>query len=36
MRLLSAHGQRIAMANSTYGYVVLARMGWLRQTYQAT
>ena len=35
MRLLSAQGQRLAMANSTYGYDVLARIGWLRQTYQA-
>ena len=36
MRLLSAHGQRIAMTNSTYGYDVLARIGWLRQMYHAT
>jgi hypothetical protein len=36
MRLLSAHGQRIALANSTYGYDVLARIGWLRKTYHAT
>jgi hypothetical protein len=36
MRLLSAHGQRLAIANSTYGYDVLARIGWLRKTYQAT
>ncbi len=36
MRLLSAHGQRIAMPHSTYGYDVLARMGWLRKTYHAT
>jgi hypothetical protein len=36
MRLLSAHGQRLAMPHSTYGYDVLARMGWLRKTYHAT
>jgi hypothetical protein len=31
MRLLSAEGQQIAPPNSTYGYDVLARIGWLRQ-----
>ena len=36
MRLLSAQGQRLAMAHSTYGYDVLVRMGWLRKTDQAT
>ncbi|MCG8601775.1 MAG: transposase [Verrucomicrobiales bacterium] len=36
MHLLSAHGQQIAMPNSTYGYDVLARIGWLRKTYRAT
>jgi hypothetical protein len=36
MRLLSAQGQQIAMANSTYGYDVLARIGWLRKTAHAT
>ena len=36
MPLLSGQGQQIAMPNSTYGYDVLARLGWLRQTYRAT
>jgi hypothetical protein len=31
MRLLSAEGQQIAPPGSTYGYDVLARIGWLRQ-----
>jgi hypothetical protein len=31
MRLLSAEGQQIAPRGSTYGYDVLARVGWLRQ-----
>ena len=31
LRLLSAQGQSIAPAHSTYGYDVLARLGWLRQ-----
>jgi hypothetical protein len=31
MRLLSAEGQQIAPRGSTYGYDVLARIGWLRQ-----
>ena len=31
MRLLSAEGQQIALPGSTYGYDVLARIGWLRQ-----
>ena len=31
LRLLSAQGQGIAPANSTYGYDVVARIGWLRQ-----
>lgn len=31
MRLLSAEGQQIAPPDSTYGYDVLARIGWLRQ-----
>ncbi|MFQ5616576.1 MAG: transposase [Anaerolineales bacterium] len=36
MRLLSAQGQRIAVANSTYGYDVVVRIGWLRQRCYAT
>jgi hypothetical protein len=36
MRLLSAQAQRIAPAGSTYGYDVLVRMGWLRQSQRAT
>jgi hypothetical protein len=35
-RLLSAQGQSLAPANSTYGYDVIARIGWLRQHYFAT
>jgi hypothetical protein len=31
MRLLSAEGQQIAPSGFTYGYDVLARIGWLRQ-----
>jgi hypothetical protein len=31
VRLLSAEGQQIAPRGSTYGYDVLARIGWLRQ-----
>ena len=31
MRLLSAEGQQIAPPRFTYGYDVLARIGWLRQ-----
>jgi hypothetical protein len=31
MRLLSAKGQQIAPSRFTYGYDVLARIGWLRQ-----
>ena len=31
MRLLSAEGQQVAPRGSTYGYDVLARIGWLRQ-----
>ena len=31
MRLLSLEGQQIAPRGSTYGYDVLARIGWLRQ-----
>ena len=31
LRLLSAQGQGIAPANSTYGYDVVTRIGWLRQ-----
>ncbi len=30
-RLLSAEGQQIALPGSTYGYDVLARIGWLRR-----
>jgi hypothetical protein len=30
-RFLSAEGQQIALPGSTYGYDVLARIGWLRQ-----
>jgi len=36
MRLLSAEGQQIALPGSTYGYDVLARIGWLRQQGRAT
>jgi hypothetical protein len=31
LRLVSAQGQGIAPANSTYGYDVVTRIGWLRQ-----
>ena len=31
LRLVSAQGQQIALPGSTYGYDVLARIGWLRQ-----
>jgi hypothetical protein len=36
LRLLSAQGQRIAPAGSTYGYDVVVRIGWLRQESRAT
>lgn len=36
LRLLSAAGQRIAPAGSTYGYDVVVRIGWLRQESRAT
>src|SRR5438093_4245024 len=36
LRLLSAEGQRIAPAGSTYGYEVLVRIGWRRQEARAT
>ena len=36
MRLLSAEGQQIAPRGSTYGYDVLARIGWLRQEHRDT
>ena len=36
MRLLSAKGQQVAVVGSTYGYDVLARIGWLRQEWRAT
>lgn len=36
MRLLSAEGQKVAVVGSTYGYDVLARIGWLRQEWRAT
>jgi hypothetical protein len=36
LRLLSAQGQRIAPAGSTYGYDVLVRIGWWRQEARAT
>ena len=35
-RLLSAQGQGIAPASSTYGYDVVTRIGWLRQHRFAT
>jgi len=35
-RLLSAEGQQIALPGSTYGYDVLARIGWLRQELRDT
>jgi hypothetical protein len=36
LRLLSATAQRMAPPGSTYGYDVLARIGWLRQHQRAT
>jgi Transposase, Mutator family len=36
MRLLSAHGQRVALPGSTYGYDVVVRIGWWRQEHRAT
>src|SRR5213592_2782077 len=36
LRLLSAQGQHIAPAGSTYGYDVLVRIGWWRQEARAT
>ena len=36
LRLLSAQGQRLAPAGSTYGYDVLVRIGWWRQEARAT
>jgi hypothetical protein len=36
LRLLSAAGQRIAPAGSTYGYDVVVRSGWRRQEARAT
>jgi Transposase, Mutator family len=36
LRLLSAEGQRLAPAGSTYGYDVVVRIGWWRQEYRAT
>lgn len=36
MRLRSAAGQQLALPRQTYGYDVLARIGWLRQTRCAT
>src|SRR5712691_9608565 len=36
MRLLSAEGQRMAPAGSTYGYDVVVRIGWWRQESRAT
>jgi mutator family transposase len=36
LRLLSAEGQRIAPAGSTYGYDVVVRIGWWRQGARAT
>jgi hypothetical protein len=36
MRLLSAAAQRMAPPGSTYGYDVLVRIGWLRQSQRAT
>lgn len=35
-RMLSAQGQQVALPGSTYGYDVLARIGWLRQERRAT
>jgi len=36
LRLLSAEGQRLALPGSTYGYDVLAHIGWQRQQQHAT
>ncbi|PDW04416.1 hypothetical protein CJ255_03900 [Candidatus Viridilinea mediisalina] len=36
MRLRSAEGQQVALPYHTYGYDVLTRIGWLRQTRRAT
>jgi Transposase, Mutator family len=36
LRLLSAEGQRVAPAGSTYGYDVVVRIGWWRQEHRAT
>jgi hypothetical protein len=36
LRLLSAEGQRLAPAGSTYGYDVVVRIGWWRQESRAT
>src|SRR5215831_1298001 len=36
LRLLSAEGQRIAPAGSTYGYDVVVHIGWWRQEARAT
>jgi Transposase, Mutator family len=36
LRLLSAEGQRLAPAGSTYGYDVVVHMGWWRQEGRAT
>jgi hypothetical protein len=36
LRLLSAAGQRMAPAGSTYGYDVVVRIGWWRQESRAT
>src|SRR5438552_19164916 len=36
LRLLSAEGQRLAPAGSTYGYDVVVRMGWWRQEAHAS
>lgn len=36
MRLRSAAGQQLALPRQTYGYDVLVRVGWLRQTRCAT
>src|SRR5919204_2134610 len=36
LRLLSAEGQRLAPAGSTYGYDVVVRIAWWRQEHHAT
>ena len=36
LRLLSAEGQRLAPAGSTYGYDIVVRIGWWRQEARAT